>query len=60
MPRPASGARIDTSAGMIVDVHEEKDDGLRRLLIWTFVALVLAVAMAVVGVQIVTHLFDPG
>ena len=43
-----------------VDVAEDKDDGLRRLLIWTFVALVLAVAMALVGVRLVTHLFDPG
>jgi hypothetical protein len=38
----------------------DKDDGLKRLLIWTFAALVFAVALAIVGVQIVTHLFDRG
>jgi hypothetical protein len=31
---------------------------LRRLLIWTFVALVVSVLLALVGVQLVTHLFD--
>ena len=37
-----------------------RDDGLRRLLTWTLIALVSAIALAVVGVQLVTRLFDRG
>jgi hypothetical protein len=35
-----------------------KDDGLRRVLTWTFVALVVSLLMAIVGVTLVVHWFD--
>jgi hypothetical protein len=37
-----------------------RDDGLRKLLTWTFIALVVAIAMAVLGVGLVIKVFDPG
>lgn len=36
----------------------EKDDGLRRLLTWTFVALVAAVALAVTFAWLARYWFD--
>ena len=36
------------------------DDGLRRLLTWTFIALVITLLLAAAGVALVTYLFDPG
>jgi hypothetical protein len=44
------------------DTHrDERDNGLRRMLIWTFVALVASVLLAVLGVNLVIHFFDrPG
>lgn len=38
----------------------KKDDGLRRLLIWTFVALVLSVLAAFAGVSLVIRWFGHG
>jgi hypothetical protein len=35
-----------------------RDTGLRRVLMWTLVALVVSIMMAVVGVSLVTHWFD--
>jgi hypothetical protein len=34
------------------------DPGLRKMLIWTFVALIVAVLMAVVGAGLAIRLFD--
>ncbi len=36
----------------------ERDDGLRRLLTWTFVALVLALGAAAAIAQLAIHMFD--
>jgi hypothetical protein len=36
------------------------DDGLRRVLTWTFIALVVTLILAAVGVTLVVYLFDPG
>lgn len=41
-------------------VSEEKDNGLRKILTWTFIALVLAILAAVVGVDLAIRMFDPG
>jgi hypothetical protein len=38
----------------------EKDDGLRKLLTWTFVALIVAILMAMIGVDLAIRMFDPG
>jgi hypothetical protein len=38
----------------------QQDDGLRKLLTWTFIALVVAIVMAVLGVGLVIKVFDPG
>jgi hypothetical protein len=35
-----------------------KDDGLRRVLTWTFVALVVSLLMALVGVTLAVRYFD--
>jgi hypothetical protein len=35
-----------------------KDDGLRRVLTWTFIALVITLLMALVGVTLAIHYFD--
>ena len=35
-----------------------RDTGLRRVLMWTLVALVVSILMAVVGVSLVIHWFD--
>jgi len=35
-----------------------KDDGLRRVLTWTFVALVVSLLMAAVGVTLAVRWFD--
>lgn len=35
-----------------------KDDGLRRMLTWTFVALVVSLLMALVGVTLAVRWFD--
>ena len=44
------------------DQHHGKpqppDTGLRRMLIWTFVALAVSIVMAVVGVALAVHFFD--
>jgi hypothetical protein len=36
----------------------ERDTGLRQMLLWTFVALVVSLLMAYVGVKLVVHFFD--
>jgi hypothetical protein len=36
------------------------DDGLRRVLTWTFVALAITLLLAALGVTLVVYLFDPG
>jgi len=36
----------------------QQDDGLRRVLTWTFVALVVSLLMALVGVTLAVHYFD--
>jgi hypothetical protein len=35
-----------------------RDTGLRRMLTWTFIALVFSILMAMVGVNLVIHFFD--
>jgi len=35
-----------------------KDDGLRRMLAWTFIALVVSLLMALVGVTLAVRYFD--
>jgi hypothetical protein len=35
-----------------------KDDGLRRVLTWTLIALVVSLAMAIVGVTLAVRWFD--
>ena len=35
-----------------------RDTGLRRVLMWTLVALVVSILMAFVGVSLVIHWFD--
>jgi hypothetical protein len=35
-----------------------RDDGLRRVLTWTFVALVVSLLMALVGVTLAVRWFD--
>jgi hypothetical protein len=37
-----------------------RDDGLRRLLIWTFVALAITLLLAALGVSLAVYWFDPG
>ena len=37
-----------------------KDDGLRRLLTWTFVALAVTLILAALGVSLAVYWFDPG
>jgi hypothetical protein len=36
----------------------DRDPGLRRMLTWTFIALVVSVVMAMVGAALVVHFFD--
>jgi hypothetical protein len=36
----------------------KKDDGLRKLLTWTFIAFVVAILMAIVGVNLAIRYFD--
>jgi hypothetical protein len=36
------------------------DDGLRRVLTWTFIALAITLLLAGLGVTLVVYLFDPG
>lgn len=36
----------------------QKDDGLRRVLTWTLIALVVSLVMAVVGVTLAVRWFD--
>jgi hypothetical protein len=38
----------------------QRDDGLRKLLTWTFIALVISVVMAMIAVSLVIKVFDPG
>ena len=40
-------------------MSEEKDNGLRKILTWTLIALVLAILAAVVGVDLAIRMFDP-
>ena len=40
-------------------MNEPNDNGLRRMLTWTFIALVLAILAAVVGADLVIRMFDP-
>ena len=50
-------------ATLVVDgrvVTQENDNGLRKVLTWTFIALVLAILAAVVGVDLAIRMFDPG
>jgi hypothetical protein len=35
-----------------------EDDGLRRMLVYTFVALVVSLVMAFIGVALAVHYFD--
>jgi hypothetical protein len=37
---------------------EPADNGLRRMLIWTLVALVASLLLAVLGVNLAIHFFD--
>jgi hypothetical protein len=37
---------------------EAKDTGLRQLLTWTFIALVVAVLLALAGVSLAVRFFD--
>lgn len=46
------------SGGPGAPATPERDTGLRQLLTWTFVVLVLVVLLAFGLVQLVTHLFD--
>jgi hypothetical protein len=39
-------------------VKPVKDDGLRRVLTWTLIALVVSLAMALVGVTLAVRWFD--
>lgn len=39
------------------DLHE-RDHGLRTMLMWTFIALVASILLAVLGVKLVIHFFD--
>jgi hypothetical protein len=39
-------------------VKPVKDDGLRRVLTWTLIALVVSLAMAIVGVTLAVRWFD--
>jgi hypothetical protein len=36
------------------------DDGLKRLLTWTFIALGVTLVLAAIGVSLVIYFFDPG
>jgi hypothetical protein len=36
----------------------ERDGGLRTMLMWTFLALVASILLAVLGVNLVIHFFD--
>ena len=36
------------------------DDGLRTMLMWTGIALVVSIVMAMIGVELVMRLFGPG
>jgi hypothetical protein len=56
---PAAEAPHSAGTGATPNAdHVPADDGLRRLLTWTLVALVCAVALAVGLVWVVTSLFD--
>ena len=35
-----------------------KDDGLRKMLAWTFIALVVSLLMALIGVTLAVRYFD--
>jgi hypothetical protein len=48
----------DLPAGRDSRPPRPKDDGLRRVLTWTFVALVVSLLMAFVGVTLAVHWFD--
>lgn len=41
-------------------MNQQTDNGLRKLLTWTFIALVLSILAALFGVQLVIDMFDPG
>jgi hypothetical protein len=36
------------------------DDGLKRLLTWTFIALVITLLLAAIGVALAVYFFDAG
>jgi hypothetical protein len=38
----------------------QPDDGLRRVLTWTFIALGVTLVLAAIGVSLVVYWFDPG
>lgn len=38
---------------------EEPDNGLRKVLTWTFIALVITLLAAMVAVDLVIRIFDP-
>jgi hypothetical protein len=55
----ALGAPAAYNRTVAADPHPNEDDnGLRRMLTWTFVALVVSVLLAVLGVNLVIHFFD--
>lgn len=43
-----------------MQVNQQRDNGLRKLLTWTIIALVLSILAALFGVSLVIRLFDPG
>jgi hypothetical protein len=63
--RASGGARSSFVCGYNREMGTDRatdpqppDDGLRRVLTWTFTALVISVLMAVVGVALAVHFFD--
>lgn len=40
--------------------ENQADDGLRRLLTWTFIALGVTLVLAAIGVALAIYFFDPG
>ena len=54
VPAPSRSGRTGSGA----PPTHERDAGLRQLLVWTFVMMVIAVLLAFGLVSLVTHLFD--
>lgn len=64
MVGPLTHARSEMSEAPRQDESQQAppppDNGLRKLLTWTFIALAVTLLMAALGVSLAIRMFDPG